>query len=166
MKLEKNRKAFIKYYLPLIVISASLLLFFICLGFLENSGCTYILNINLGYINIVVLTYVLPSAIVLATIYMAIYGYKVIKYKYCYPLDIPVINDKESNISFLCQIKGFILFLSPLVAIYLSYVGNETYDEFLKDSDVSAFIEKLEENCSHTQRNQGVRLVDLKIFWC
>ena len=147
MLLKRNIRKALIYYSPLLSVTMIFLLIIINSSF-SDMNCEYLFGINLSFVNIILVTYGLSIVLLLASIYLFIYGYKVIRYKYCPPLELPVLVDTTSSKGFICQVKGMCYILTPVVSLYIFYIGHTTYEEFVDGAGtVAQMIQKIEQDC-------------------
>ena len=124
--------------------------YYINVNFVSNSMCTTILGINSAFLNIILITYIIPAFGLLVALTVANIGYKQIRYGYSPPLGTyTFFREKKAKTGKWVKISGYFLIATPLVFVYLVYLGNYIYTEVFGDFNYNELIKIIEQKCKN-----------------
>ncbi|MDH5389194.1 MAG: hypothetical protein OEY06_12210 [Gammaproteobacteria bacterium] len=157
VELSPDRVKALKYYSPLLVFTLVIFLYVICLEFVYITECAYFFKLNLSVVALVVICYVLPVYFFLWSMWAGVIGYKSLKSNYFPPLDIPVFFRATARKGNLSTVKGVVTLFSPVLGIWLLYIGHTAFMETSKDKSVFEAFEYMDSICSQSHNNTLVR---------
>lgn len=142
-----RKKAFIRM-LPFWLVFMILAGFWLYTKNLDKPNCEHLIGINISYLYLLLICYVIPVLMFIASLFGARIGYKEMRYGYSPPLDSVVfIREIEAKTGKWVRFKGAIYTLLPVFCIYLIYLGNTVYFEMTTDLPYSQYIERIESDC-------------------
>jgi len=142
-----RKKAFIRW-LPVWMVLLVLMLFTLYTKSLDNPQCESLIGFNVLFLNMVLISYALPGLLLIASLVIAIIGYKELRYGYSPPLDsVAFIREKIAKTGIWVKVKGVLGLLLPVFCIYVIYLGHMTYIEVTKGMTYSEVIQKIESGC-------------------
>jgi len=156
VELTPDRVKALKYYSPLLVFTLVIFLYVIYLEFVDITECAYIYKLNLSVIVLVVVCYVIPAYFFIWSMWTGVIGYKSLKSHYSPPLDIPVFFRATARKGNLSTVKGVVTLFSPVLGIWLLYIGHTAFVETSKGKSVFEAFEYMDSICSQSH-NKSVK---------
>ena len=127
--IPKQRVKALKYYSPLLLLIV-IILIFTSITSSENAA-TYLNTTKkqISYLSLSIFTYGLPFCLFIVSLYAAVKGFNVYKYKFNPPKNIPVFMSTETKLS-KCPVCIYGLSIAfVLFSLYLIYYGHGVYNE-------------------------------------
>jgi hypothetical protein len=128
IKGDKN-KAIKHYFLLCIPCFCLIALLFYVVQISNDIACESLFGVNLFLVSILALAYVMPCLFFLFSVWCSLIGWKVIKKGYFPPLDMVLFCDSVAKKGKLQQIRGWVLLLSPILALVGLVIGHFAFEE-------------------------------------
>lgn len=144
--IKANKKRFLVNLIPVLCFCVVLYVFLFFTKAIPDKQCEKIFGINLAYLYMVILAYVLPMSVFIISLFVFKRGLKTIMTGYFLPLDSIVFKDTIARKGFLSMFLGVIALISPVLGGYTIYLGHNLHQAFTK-GDKSAFLIQLEAKC-------------------
>lgn len=141
-----KRRALIKSA-PYILIGIILAIFSIWSNNTSHPECVRLLGINPSYISLLLFCYGLPIGFLGASLADLVTGIKTVKTGRYPPLDSVVFRDTISRKGALSTFRGITLLALPIFALFMVYLGNNTYTAVADGRNMHEIVEKLEAKC-------------------
>jgi vacuolar-type H+-ATPase subunit I/STV1 len=142
-----RKKAFIRW-LPVWAVLLILLAFTLYTKSLDDPTCGSLVGFNVLFLNMVLISYVLPGFFFMASLVIAVVGYKELRYGYSPPLDsVAFIREKSAKTGTWVKAKGVFGLLLPIFCMYVIYFGNRAYIEVTKGATYPEVIQTIESEC-------------------
>lgn len=130
--IKADKKAAFKLYSPIFLLMMLYGIFGLAILQTNDSGCQKIFGLNASFTSLIVVAYLLPVSFFFGTVWLSYVGYKIIKYKYFPPLDIPVFKQTASNTGGKAKIMGIFYLSTPVIGLCLIYFGHSAYIKVTK----------------------------------
>lgn len=141
-----KRRALIKSS-PYIIIGILLVGYTLWSKNTSHLECVRILGVNTAYISLLQFCYGLPIGILAVTLSYVGSGFKTIKTGYFPSLDSIVFRDTIAKKGRLSKFRGAVILILPVFALFLVYLGNNTYTIISGGKNIYEITEMLEEKC-------------------
>lgn len=146
--IRANKRAALRYYFPIIAVLILFVIFAAVFKTIDSQTCTRIAGINSAFIFLIFFVYVIPLTILIGSLWLSFYGFKILKYKYYPPISIPVFKDTEATVSKRSKIKGIFYLLSPFYCVWIVYLGYTSYTDLMNGKTVTEYIITIEADCN------------------
>jgi hypothetical protein len=149
LRIKVDRKKAAKRWAPFWSVCLTLLAFTMYTDSLgDDVACRHLFGFNVTYLNIVLVSYILPFLLFIASLIVARIGYKELKYGFSPPLDsVALVREKEVKTGKWVRIKGGVCVLIPLYCIYVMYLGSTIYSEMAKGLSYQEMVYEIEKEC-------------------
>lgn len=142
-----KRRSLIRWS-PFIFAGISMAIFNLWLKHATHAACVSLLGINAVRLSLLLVCYLIPLVILLATIMELRTGLKTLKTGYFPPLDAIVFSDTIAKRGPQSKARGALILALPLLPLVMLYMGNNLYTDLAAGKGGQPFDRKLQAGCS------------------
>ena len=145
--IKGNKKRALVKSAPYIFIGTILTGFILWSKNTGNPECARLLDINVAYLSLLLICYVLPVGFLVVSLLFFGTGMKTIRTGYFPPLDSVLFSDAIAKKGLVSTTRGVVLLVLPIFAGFVVYLGNDAYTQIAKGKNMHEIVEKLEAKC-------------------
>lgn len=117
------------------------------IGIIEKSQCAHMAGVSTSLLSLLIFCYGMPAGLLLASLFYISTGVRSIKSGYFPPIESVHFSDTIATKGVFSMIRGWLLIVLPIAALYSVYYGHYVYTVATNDEPFLIINERLKAKC-------------------